>query len=258
MASSQDDDISSSIHDQVLNLHGGKYNFEDSAMAMNAVGREFAQNLYSSSSTTAAEEQNQAEELWPNWAKRMVNTVPSTVTATPYDSTILLQGLPSITMQPQEKSNKNGNKAVVWGASVTIQNQFSTWEPYYSKIIQLTTCSNKDIHDDDDETPTLVVPLCKSNTIDTSPQQAPPSSSPSLLFEIVGSSSSGTLAPQGGSTNLCDANDPYSDSAQIHIRHNDVQQQQPQDSSLSSSPWWCLVVGTEEEQWYYQLLLPPQ
>mmetsp|Transcript_1722 Transcript_1722/g.2378 ORF Transcript_1722/g.2378 Transcript_1722/m.2378 type:complete len:380 (-) Transcript_1722:2072-3211(-) len=233
----------SSVRDQVLNLHGGKYNFDDPALTMNAVGREFAQSLYSSSSTTTTSEDDtnmkQDEDEWPNWAKRMITTLPSTVHVESSSSSdenqdfVVIQGLSQITMQPLQENSMD------LGAIITVQNQFSTWEPYFSKIIQLRIEKN----DNDNTSKVSVVPT--DSTIDEE----------AFVFEIVGKSC-GTLAPQGGSTNLCDANNPYLDSTKIRIRYVGQEIANGGSNNNNNQYCWCLAAGTEEEKWYYHLLTP--
>ena len=46
---------SKSIDDYVLNVHGGKYRFDDPSSIGSAAGQDFAQSLYSSSSTIEAD-----------------------------------------------------------------------------------------------------------------------------------------------------------------------------------------------------------
>lgn len=57
----------------------------------------------------------------------------------------------------------------------------------------------------------------------------------------------GHLAPKGGATNVCDENDPYSDSARITVIMD-----KSKDVLVADEQWW-LVVGTEETKWYYVL-----
>ena len=114
---------SKSIDDYVLNVHGGKYRFDDPSSIGSAAGQDFAQSLYSSSSTieadiaAAEEEQLAASDYnrWPNWAKRMV------------------------TNKERIKASI-GNTVEVSGSNspavVTIQNQYRTWEPYYARIVR--------------------------------------------------------------------------------------------------------------------------
>ena len=114
---------SKSIDDYVLNVHGGKYRFEDPSTIGSAAGQDFAQSLYSSSSTkeadiAAAEEEQRAAadySTWPNWAKRMATN-------------------------KDRIKNSNGNEVEVSGsdspAVITIQNQYRTWEPYYARIVR--------------------------------------------------------------------------------------------------------------------------
>ena len=125
-----DDSTSSkSIDDYVLNVHGGKYRFDDPSTIGSAAGQDFAQSLYSSSSTiqaeiAAAEEEQRAAadfNTWPNWAKRM---------ATNKDR--IKANIPRV-----EVSMSNGP------AVVTIQNQYRTWEPYYARIVRLDVNANE-------------------------------------------------------------------------------------------------------------------
>jgi hypothetical protein len=185
------------VDDYVLNVHGGKYRFDDPSSVGTAIGRDFAESLYSSSSSSSTEEEAAAAayDVWPNWAKRMasIKSLPGSV-----------QDL----------------KVPVSGeiASVKIQNEYKTWEPYYATIIQLT----------EDH--------CFEG------ESAPPP------FEVVGKVH-GTLAPQGGASNLCDENDPYYDFKFVSVRFVDG------GNIIPIEETWCLAAGTEEEQWYYRLVL---
>ena len=127
--SGDDATSSKSIDDYVLNVHGGKYRFDDPSSIGSAAGQDFAQSLYSSSSTkeediAAAEEEQRAAadyNRWPNWAKRMV------------------------TNKDRIKASI-GNMVEVSGSNspavVTIRNQFRTWEPYYARIVRFDDNAN--------------------------------------------------------------------------------------------------------------------
>ena len=193
-----------SVDDYVLNVHGGKYRFDDLTMGGTATSRDFAEALYSSSSY----ESNQKEptpdyEDWPRWAKGMTSL--STIASIPSSSLEL--AVPS-----------NGKDV----ASIRIKNQYHTWEPYFAKIIPLFD-SDQDVSD---------------------------KSIPFPPFEIV-NDVHGTLAPQGGSDNLCDANKPYPDSANVAVRFVSYENERQFDDMGICQ--WCLAVGTEEEKWYYPL-----
>jgi len=122
--------FSKSIDDYVLNVHGGKYRFDDPSSIGSAAGQDFAQSLYSSSSAkeadiAAAEEEQRAAadySTWPNWAKRMV------------------------TNKDRIKASI-GNEVEVSGsdspAVITIQNQYRTWEPYYARIVRFENSANE-------------------------------------------------------------------------------------------------------------------
>eukprot|EP00978_Attheya_sp_CCMP212_P015399 scaffold39755_cov52-Attheya_sp.AAC.10 len=112
-------DDGKTVDDYVLNVHGGKYRFDDPSAIGTAIGRDFAESLYSSSTSSATEAEELAAaskfEAWPNWAKRMsfVTSLPSSVEEL---------------------------KVPAFGqdVSVRIKNDYRTWEPYYAKIISLT------------------------------------------------------------------------------------------------------------------------
>ena len=114
---------SKSIDDYVLNVHGGKYRFDDPSSIGSAAGQDFAQSLYSSSSTieadiAAAEEEQRAAadyNRWPNWAKRMV-TNKDRIKAS---------------IENAVEVSESNSPAVV-----TIHNQYRTWEPYYARIVR--------------------------------------------------------------------------------------------------------------------------
>ena len=56
----------------------------------------------------------------------------------------------------------------------------------------------------------------------------------------------GTLAPRGGASNLCDETKPYLDYANISI-------ERVGDAAANDKDGWLLVVGTEAEVWRYRL-----
>ncbi|KAL3937280.1 MAG: hypothetical protein SGBAC_007587 [Bacillariaceae sp.] len=98
-------------------------------------------------------------------------------------------------------------------AFIDIVNDERTWEPFYVKV---TTTPGQ-------ETP--------QNFEDTQWLSIHPRA--------------GTLAPRGGAVNLCDPNDPYSDTATITV---DASGDLP-----SSEDTLYLLIGTEEEKWYYRI-----
>jgi hypothetical protein len=63
-------------------------------------------------------------------------------------------------------------------------------------------------------------------------------------YALVGASS-GTLAPRGGASNVCDASKPYSDAAYVRV------QCCAPPGAPPAGGW--LVVKTEEEQWTFAL-----
>jgi len=213
-SSSFNNENNKSIDEYVLNVHGGKYRFDEPSVSGTTIGRDFAQSLYSSSSyTDDTQEKNPDIVDWPKWAKRMISiSSKSMIPTSPYCY------VKKIAFPQTNYKEENFMFA-------KIQNQYRTWEPFYAKIIALSSHDNFD-----------------TSTI-----------SSSVPFEVVGSCH-GTLSPEGGSDNLCDSNKPYSDSATFSIKCkvSDVNN----DELVVDNIQWCLVAGTEEETWYFLLDLP--
>lgn len=120
-----DADRPRTVEDYVLNVHGGKYNFDDPSKVGGATGREFADALYSGAASRAAETEIAEEEEaarfenWPNWARRMVETA-------------------QLPMNCKDLLLSESGEEV----SVQIRNEYRTWEPYYFGIIKLGSDSN--------------------------------------------------------------------------------------------------------------------
>lgn len=111
-------------------------------------------------------------------------------------------------------------------ASVTICNDERSWEHFYCKYVQVN--SDGSILDET----AAFVHEARSDA----------------LFQII--PATGYLAPRGGSSNLCDPSNPYSDSATIHIsRIPNVQ------SATYLGSQYLLIMGTEAEKWCYWLQL---
>ena len=87
---------------------------------------------------------------------------------------------------------------------VCVQNTYKTWEPWIAAIVSEPATD--------------------------------------LAFAIC-SPASGTLAPRGGASNVCDESKPYSDGAAVRVRCIDAAAGRPSH----------LVVKTEEEQWTFAL-----
>jgi len=104
---------------------------------------------------------------------------------------------------------------------VTITNRERTWEPFYAKLV---------VPDDNDW----------ERIVRIEPRK-------------------GTLAPRGGSANVCDPNRPYSDSATIRVSLR--KDEEEESIKLSSNDddeqerFLLLAIGTEEEKWYYRVLI---
>ena len=126
-ADSSNGNTQRSVDEYVLNIHGGKYNFDEPSTGGTAAGRYFATALYSgSSSSLAASEKAENEKLahcenWPKWAQRMVNVA-------------------------QIPSSAEELLTPVSGEEVTIriQNQYRTWEPYFVKLVRLVPSGTGD------------------------------------------------------------------------------------------------------------------
>jgi len=106
-----------SVDSYVLNVHGGKYRFEDPSALGTSVGKNFAESLYSSSIESSSEKEEEAAaakyDAWPNWAKKMVS-----VSSLPASVQVLKISTEEVT-------------------SVKIQNFYRTWEPYYAKVVRV-------------------------------------------------------------------------------------------------------------------------
>jgi hypothetical protein len=98
--------------------------------------------------------------------------------------------------------------------TITITNDERSWEKFYAFILQPQSMNNSDAID--------------SNRI----------------FNL--SPLTGTLAPRGGASNICDETKPYLDYAHISIERIG-------DAAKSDKDGWLLVVGTEAEVWRYRL-----
>ena len=206
-----------SIDGYVLNLHGGKYRFDDPSMSGTSIGRDFAESLYSSYSDSDSDipnnnnENESSEDIpydeWPQWAKRMISisTIPSSTSSTSSVQEIIFSS---------QDDEQHRMKRIV-----RIQNQYRTWEPYFAKIISMTSHPNNDI--------------------------------PKQIFQIVGKTQ-GMLAPNGGTDNLCDSTKRYPDCAEIIVQYIGDDNTDPIKEMIDTNTWY-LVVGTEEEKWYYVL-----
>jgi hypothetical protein len=135
-------------------------------------------------------------------------------------------------MQPSESAlvnpeiisiptNSDPMDGMIYSASIVIQNQERTWEEFYVKLMRRQGNSE--------------FIQMESNSLDE---------------VIIAKPRSGSLAPRGGSSNVCDEGKPYSDSVQIKV----IQSQSSNDAIKGGEELW-LVAGTEEEKWYYQLKL---
>ena len=96
--------------------------------------------------------------------------------------------------------------------TITIQNDERSWERFYAFIFPTNT--------DDD--------CC--------------------MFKV--SPTTGTLAPRGGASNICDETKPYLDSALVSIEW-DLGKILANGNNVENE--WLLVVGTEAEVWRYRL-----
>ena len=68
------------------------------------------------------------------------------------------------------------------------------------------------------------------------------------MFKV--SPTTGTLAPRGGASNICDETKPYLDSALVSIVW-DLGKILANGNNVENE--WLLVVGTEAEVWRYRL-----
>ena len=132
----------------------------------------------------------------------------------PLDNNLLEREIISI------PSNSNPMDGMIYSASIVIQNQERTWEEFYVKIMRRR--GNGEF--------VQIESRLRNEDLIVKPR-------------------SGSLAPRGGSSNVCDAGKPYSDSVQIKLinSHSNV--------VIRESDELWLVVGTEEEKWNYQLKL---
>jgi hypothetical protein len=104
-------------------------------------------------------------------------------------------------------------------ATITITNDERSWEHYYCKLVKVTSAGT--IVDDS-------AVWCHHQPADC---------------VVTVSPAKGHLAPRGGSSNLCDPSNPYSDSAQIQI--------QLVSSEITTGHHHLLLIGTEAEAWPY-------
>ena len=113
-ASTNDDDFGSSptksIADYTLGLHGGKYQFGDSAVS--TVGQDFAASLYASAEENGVSDVDYTSETVPAWALRLSDLTGTSLQV--YSSNI-------------EQLPPNGQ--------VTIVNEEMTWEKFYAFVV---------------------------------------------------------------------------------------------------------------------------
>jgi hypothetical protein len=229
------------IKDYVLNVHGGKYQFEDSTSAGSAAGLEFASMMYGGAGGSAGgvdepqANQDPPLEEWPNWAQRMVMVT----TQISQNSSLKAElEFPCLTV-PRD----NDNNRVLQHVQVPITNECRTWEPYFAKIIRLMSGDDNGDGDVDVDA-----------DADADQHVSP-------LFQIEAGTAHGTLAPRGGAANVCDESKPYSDTAFVGIRHMhttataNTSTDVDVGGNLNNTTIHILVVGTEEEKWHYKLAL---
>lgn len=158
--------------------------------------------------------EEESDEEMPNWARKMLP--PSTS-----ESSLSLLDVETLNIP----SNANPMDGMTYSTTISIKNEERTWEKFYAKII-----------------------FCQGDG-----DQCSISDSDSVRKPFYVKPKNGFLAPRGGASNACDASNPYSDSAKLHIIHNsnETVDLPPQGSQ---GQWW-LVAGTEEEKWYYKLAL---
>lgn len=118
-------------------------------------------------------------------------------------------------------SNSDPMDGMIYSSSVMINNAERTWETFFVKI--MTRNSENMFVELDNEIP-----------ISANPR-------------------SGSLAPKGGASNICDESKPYSDGATIQIVYNDIISNRYIANEMVNFDDLWLVVGTEEEKWLYKL-----
>lgn len=201
-----DGSIRNTVGDYVKNVHGGKYQFEEhGGGGMNSVGQQFAESLYSSSSSSLSYDTDDVDDNdddkdiseWPRWAQNMGMASESSPNIR--DTLVLNSSTPSV--------------------SVQVTNQERTWEEFYVKVID---GNNNNAMGD-------------------------------IIIEIE--PVHGVLAPRGGANNVCDPNQPYSDSVTINVRlsNNANAEDGATDGTINNNDEFLLVIGTEEDKWYYEI-----
>jgi hypothetical protein len=140
----------SSVGDYVKGVHGGKYQF--SAAGLNSAGQEFAASGYGSG-PIELEDDNDV----PRWAQHMGTNA--------------------------EDLQRTGSEVLTLPASVSVQNQERTWEPFFVKVM-----------------------LAQQNGTAVDVSEA---------FSIT--PARGKLAPLGGAQNPYNPHEPYLDSVTIQV-----------------------------------------
>jgi len=203
-----------SIGEVVGGLHGGKYQFDSPSAGLHDDCSFSGQGLNTPTQNINKDMVDEDLDL-PNWAKKMFSSCLSTNTIEN----------PTIVQVPSNSNRLNG---IIQYASVCIRNDERTWEHYYANILKYpstTSYPNGNIN--------------KMEPISYSINECP--------FRIT--RRHGSLAPRGGASNACDASQPYSDSVNINIIHDET------ITFVQDSYSWWVVVGTEEEKWFYRLQL---
>ena len=154
------------------------------------------------------------DEPMPAWLQKM-GTAAKLGPLTPF------QNFPVLSLPPNSPT-----------ASITITNDERSWEYFYCKIISVAPDGSVD----------------DGASILCGNWQRQQQQHQNVLFQVE--PPTGHLAPRGGSSNLCDPNKPYSDTATIEISVT-VGDVDSTNSIEKGAP--LLVVGTEAETWKYWL-----
>jgi len=207
---------SSSIGDVVQNLHGGKYQFSETQYLAggSVAGRQFAESLYSSCDNDDDNDGNGDNE--EDLPRWAMRLQDPTTTSAAAELAVM-----------DELKFDNEHKM----HSIVIKNEERSWERYYAFLLPNN-------HDDNKNK--------RKGVVSSS------SGSGDSCFRV--SPSTGSLAPRGGASNVCDMTKPYSDSAIISIEWNvgvAVEGVGGDDDRKNND--WLLVVGTEAQVWKYRL-----
>mmetsp|Transcript_9883 Transcript_9883/g.21380 ORF Transcript_9883/g.21380 Transcript_9883/m.21380 type:complete len:290 (-) Transcript_9883:39-908(-) len=208
---------SSSIGDVVQNLHGGKYQFSETQyLAGGSVVGRQFAESLYSSCDNDDDDDGNGDDEEELPRWAMRLQDPTTISAAE------LAAMDELKFDIEHKMH-----------SIVIKNEERSWERYYAFLLPNN-------HDDNKNNRKGVV--------------SGSSGSGDSCFRV--SSSTGSLAPRGGASNVCDVTKPYSDSAIISIEWNmGIAVEGVGGDNDRKNNDWLLVVGTEAQVWRYRLLI---